>query len=1264
MKELDYGVFKPLRYTVNGGLCDSECKLMGGFEYCKHLGKNEKCKPFVDTNYLKTYISSYFSFLRWDYSRMASLMNNTAPMLVSAKAQYDAQKPLRAVMTQEVFSGENLLIQARPLFKDMKALVSTIKYWLGQTRNMTKALNKVAKYKYMRIKGDCNGLPGYKSEIMGNGLVGRYYNGTKFEGLFEFRLDSTIDYFWNNKQPIRNISPYFYGIEWIGYIKAPITDRYTFYLDCDAGCYMVLNDKAVIQDRLYLGNEITDFLEEERKDLSNRGLRDYSRPTDKFELEKAQAERSKSDPVSLTGGKYYPVRIRFVHSSAMQFHDLGMAFVKLSWSNTDLMKQVVQKEYLYEHMESSPFVPKGYDARFWKRTTMEENSQAFMDDKTWRLKYIPYNSHGNFRLMTLSTFDQPELKFTLNATSRIYLAYPATLASPPVSGFSEYNWDMALLKVSASKYDDMLSGKQLEAADEEAMKVVQKVFQSGTINIQFTLASPTKLVVWIGYVSESLDNWLSEQGSYDPLPEDVIGEEMSDNLGATDVGAGNNRRRSGNDNNPSSRFSQVNTSNKNKLAIRNQTGFKSKSETGTKYFDAKSSGDDYELNSETKSEEGPKKPGSVVHPSKRKRRTYTEEEEKVIKQIRKYAYEHSIDLTKVGDFDEYVNTFVQGNINKIISKVECSINSDSCINGFKKASKSNYWSIPEFVTDHVAKVTFDEYVYPKYIVLRMKDEMRVAKMEVWYDLENRDYEELESVNKYYQAFMLEKAMPTKTLYLRMLYGDRTAEINVQIYGTVIINNKVEQKFDENKLIIMSKRNDEPNTELLYCTYTLSDLRAEIGSTIKAVCAEECDITDMRYMVFGETIYHDQSNVCLAAQHMYIEPKTEFLIKVDKPLEHYPSKSKNGITSLEAFASTLSFEILPEKKLPVYTANQEIEVIDDDLDKCYVRAEYLNKVDDETSNVKIGNRVKSVATKLIGKCGERILGPCRDTNSLVINFIDPGLKSTISQYQSQLQDQIVDYGDVYRLDPVNYYEYGWELPNKNYGVTTSDHYKLKDDIKSYSGIVLSPTKKSKYCKNADKSDECKQNKFKIKLANGFYEITVQVGNIDQNLSKSDKVYAFVKINGVEFFYKKQVPFGTFINETKKVEVDEYELIVSNPCKFRPECEFDYTQLVNIKIKSINSTGNSPYKKDLGFYSFRHNDCFTEEPLNCIYRQSELSSAPECPNMMKLPNDAQVKEISCDYKCYALSYDYYEECKAVCVPSMKCVEGNGYWYCKYK
>lgn len=47
------------------------------------------------------------------------------------------------------------------------------------------------------------------------------------------------------------------------------------------------------------------------------------------------------------------------------------------------------------------------------------------------------------------------------------------------------------------------------------------------------------------------------------------------------------------------------------------------------------------------------------------------------------------------------------------------------------------------VNDHVVKIKIKQYFTPEFIVVRMKEQSMVAIMEIWYDMENKVYEELE-----------------------------------------------------------------------------------------------------------------------------------------------------------------------------------------------------------------------------------------------------------------------------------------------------------------------------------------------------------------------------------------------------------------------------------------------------------------------------------------------------------------------------------------
>jgi len=57
---------------------------------------------------------------------------------------------------------------------------------------------------------------------------------------------------------------------------------------------------------------------------------------------------------------------------------------------------------------------------------------------------------------------------------------------------------MALLQIKVNEYSSLLSGSNLEATNEVNLKIESRDYSAGTVQIEFTLSRPTKLVVWIG----------------------------------------------------------------------------------------------------------------------------------------------------------------------------------------------------------------------------------------------------------------------------------------------------------------------------------------------------------------------------------------------------------------------------------------------------------------------------------------------------------------------------------------------------------------------------------------------------------------------------------------------------------------------------------------------------------------------------------------------------------------------------------------------
>lgn len=155
-------------------------------------------------------------------------------------------------------------------------------------------------------------------EGKGTGLIGEYFKGTKFETFLLSRSDSQIAF--PNKgtflsgwpQGIEQVNENF-SIRWTGRVKAPVTGKYTFYVSSDDGVQVILNDTAVLIDR-----------------LGNRALDD-------------------SAQVNLVAGDVYNIKVNYLQVKRQ-------AGIVLSWKYGGLPAMPIPKEYLYHMPVKDTFV--------------------------------------------------------------------------------------------------------------------------------------------------------------------------------------------------------------------------------------------------------------------------------------------------------------------------------------------------------------------------------------------------------------------------------------------------------------------------------------------------------------------------------------------------------------------------------------------------------------------------------------------------------------------------------------------------------------------------------------------------------------------------------------------------------------------------------------------------------------------------------------------------------------------------------------------
>lgn len=154
-----------------------------------------------------------------------------------------------------------------------------------------------------------------------NGLLGEYYNGTKFEKKVFERNDSKIDFNWGLKGPKPGVvNGSYYSIKWSGFITIPETGKYGFSALVDDGFRVWINNILIL---------------------------------DSWELHDSKAFKRYA---MLSAGKLYPIRIEY-------FNDLLHGVFKLFWSLPNQESKPIDAQYFKltkpaEKQKVEPLAPK------------------------------------------------------------------------------------------------------------------------------------------------------------------------------------------------------------------------------------------------------------------------------------------------------------------------------------------------------------------------------------------------------------------------------------------------------------------------------------------------------------------------------------------------------------------------------------------------------------------------------------------------------------------------------------------------------------------------------------------------------------------------------------------------------------------------------------------------------------------------------------------------------------------------------------------
>ena len=83
---------------------------------------------------------------------------------------------------------------------------------------------------------------------VGGGLRGSYFTDTNLTSLYATRVDPTVAFTWLTTPPVTGMASGYYSVGWVGYITAPYTGTYTFYVAsiADTGVRLSVGPTTVI----------------------------------------------------------------------------------------------------------------------------------------------------------------------------------------------------------------------------------------------------------------------------------------------------------------------------------------------------------------------------------------------------------------------------------------------------------------------------------------------------------------------------------------------------------------------------------------------------------------------------------------------------------------------------------------------------------------------------------------------------------------------------------------------------------------------------------------------------------------------------------------------------------------------------------------------------------------------------------------------------------------------------------------------------------
>ncbi|KAK2194655.1 bifunctional Calcineurin B protein/Fibronectin type II domain/Fibronectin type II domain superfamily/PA14 domain/EF-Hand 1 [Babesia duncani] len=327
---------------------------------------------------------------------------------------------------------------------------------------------------------NCAMVRGYHQSVVGDGIIGSYYDNPFFRGTPKgFIHHGNVNLIWNERVGVDGVPIEAFSVRLEGFLRAPATDLYTFYIEGDCNVRMFLDKEEIMSQGFDNQRPFDkDFGPVTPLALDGRAICNVS---------------LKSRAIKLVGGTRYYIVVEYSHQQILKPYNPLVAKVMLSWSST--LKphwEPIPSRHFFRGRESPESLQiSGLKAKFYSVGILENGAQAFKDSANLVLADIPQRFRGATMIRMGVEGITDDLKFHMNRDANVYVSQPHVAPDVPKTGQSE-PFEKSAFKLSVFAVGESCGD---EAIRQEQFVIYHYKFKAG--NIEIKLPSKTSLVVFI-----------------------------------------------------------------------------------------------------------------------------------------------------------------------------------------------------------------------------------------------------------------------------------------------------------------------------------------------------------------------------------------------------------------------------------------------------------------------------------------------------------------------------------------------------------------------------------------------------------------------------------------------------------------------------------------------------------------------------------------------------------------------------------------------